>query len=76
MIVARRKADKWYIAGVNAQAETLKLKLKLPMLQANAELKAYTDDAQLNGKVGTIKPNKNQEVEVEIPTNGGILIVQ
>lgn len=76
VIVARRKADKWYIAGVNAQAETLKLKLKLPMLQANAELKAYTDDAQLNGKVGAIKPNKNQEVEVEIPTNGGILIVQ
>jgi hypothetical protein len=76
VIVARRKADKWYIAGVNAQAETLKLKLKLPMLQANAEMKAYTDDAQLNGKVGTIKPNKNQEVEVQIPTNGGILIVQ
>jgi hypothetical protein len=75
VVMARRKAEKWYIAGVNAQAETHKLKLKLPMLQANSDLKAYTDDAQLSGKVGTVKLNKNQEVEVQIPTNGGFLLV-
>lgn len=31
VILARRHGDKWYIAGVNAQKETLKLKVNLPM---------------------------------------------
>lgn len=31
VILARRHGDKWYIAGVNAQKETLQLKVNLPM---------------------------------------------
>ena len=31
VILARRHGDKWYIAGVNAQKETLKLKVNLLM---------------------------------------------
>ena len=76
VVMARRKADKWYIAGVNAQAETLNLRIKLPMLQASTELKSYTDDVQLNGKISMVKLSKNQEIEMQIPSNGGILFVQ
>lgn len=76
VVVARRKGDKWYVAGINAQDETLKLKLNLPMLQANSELKLYSDDQQLNGNVAPVKLNKKQEIEVQIPTNGGVLLVQ
>ena len=42
---------KWYVAGINAQKETLKLKVKLPMVQDGAEVKLFSDDDQLNGKV-------------------------
>ena len=35
--------------------ETLKLKVKLPMLQGGTEAKLYSDDEQLNGKVTLIK---------------------
>ncbi|MGD9930221.1 MAG: glycoside hydrolase family 97 protein [Mangrovibacterium sp.] len=76
VVVARRKGDKWYVAGINAQDETLKLKLNLPMLQANSELSLYSDDQQLNGNVAPVKLNKKQEIEVQIPTNGGVLLVQ
>ncbi|GEL11452.1 alpha-glucosidase [Flavobacterium glycines] len=75
VVLARRKGAKWYIAGVNAQKETLKLKLKLPMISAGSELKQYTDDEQLIGKLSSIKMNKNQLVEITIPCNGGVLMV-
>jgi hypothetical protein len=75
VILARRKGTKWYIAGINAQKEMLSLKLKLPMIVSNASLSCYFDDEKLNGKVKTIKPKNNQEVEIKIPSNGGMLLV-
>lgn len=74
-VLARRKGTKWYIAGVNAQKETLNLKLKLPMLVSGASLTCYFDDDKLNGKVKTIKYKSNQEVEIKIPSNGGMLLI-
>ena len=75
VVLARRSGTKWYIAGVNGQKETLKVKVKLPMIGSGTELKQYSDDLQLNGKVSTVKVNKNQLLEVVIPSNGGILLV-
>jgi len=74
-VLARRKGDKWYVAGINAQKETLTLKLKLPMIASGTTLKYYADDAQLNGKVQNMKQKNNQEVEVKIPSNGGMLLL-
>ncbi|MCP2029866.1 hypothetical protein L1276_005060 [Flavobacterium sp. HSC-32F16] len=75
VILARRKGTKWYIAGVNAQKETLTLKLKLPMMVSNAAITCYFDDEKLNGKVKKIQPKNNQNFEIKIPFNGGILLV-
>lgn len=75
VLLARRKGAKWYIAGLNAQKETLKLNIKLPMIAAGSSLKYYYDDEQLNGKVKTIKIKKNQEAEIVIPRNGGVLLL-
>jgi hypothetical protein len=74
-VLARRKGNKWYVAGINAQKETLTLKLKLPMIASGTTLKYYADDAQLNGKVQNMKQKNNQEVEVKIPSNGGMLLL-
>jgi hypothetical protein len=75
IVLARRHGETWYIAGVNAQKETLRLKVKLSMLPAGDEIKWYSDDEQLNGKVKSTRLNKNQEVLLTIPCNGGALIV-
>ncbi|MDA3928546.1 MAG: glycoside hydrolase family 97 catalytic domain-containing protein [Prolixibacteraceae bacterium] len=75
VVFARRKGDKWYIAGINAQKETLNLKIKLTMIPAGVEFKLYSDDAQLNGTVKTFKMNNKQEIEFSIPCNGGVVIV-
>ncbi len=75
VIIARRHGDKWYVAGVNAKKETIKLKLKLPMFAPGSQVSLYNDDAALNGKVAPLKINKKQEVELIIPCNGASLIV-
>lgn len=74
-IIARRHGDKWYVAGINAQKETIKLKMKLPMFAPGSLVSLYNDDATLNGKVAPLKVNKKQEVELIIPCNGASLIV-
>ncbi|WKL50519.1 glycoside hydrolase family 97 catalytic domain-containing protein [Flavobacterium pectinovorum] len=74
-VFARRKENKWYIAGINAQKETIKLKLKLPMIASGTALKYYSDDEKLNGKEETIKLKNNKEVEIKIPNNGGVLLL-
>ena len=51
VILARRHGDKWYIAGVNAQKETLKLKVNLPMFSNGEKVRLFSDDKVLQGGV-------------------------
>ena len=74
IIMARRTGDKWYVVGVNAQKEPLKLKIKLPMFAAGETVQYYSDDKDLNGSVKPLKMNKKQEVTLTIPCNGGIVL--
>lgn len=70
VIMARRAGNKWYIAGVNATTETLKLTITLPMLN-EGEIQLYQ-----NNQVSTAKITKKRTVKIEIPTNGGVVITQ
>ena len=74
VIMARRHADKWFVVGINAQKETVKLKLELPMFNAGDKVRLYTDDAGLNGSASEIKVNKKRRFDLEIPCNGGFVI--
>lgn len=76
IILARRHGDKWYIAGVNAQQETVNLRLTLPMLQAGSEVQLYSDDTRLEGSVKRTKVDKRHQLTVSIPCNGGVVIIQ
>lgn len=76
VVLARRHGDNWYITGVNAQKETLKIKVKLPMLKAGDEFKRYEEGNSSENGFVIKKLNKNQEVELVIPNNGGLLIVK
>ena len=73
-IIARRNGNKWYIAGINAQKETIKTKIKLGMIPMGDKLKKYSDDTLLNGSVSDLIQKKNQEIELIIPCNGAVLI--
>mgnify|MGYP000852142611 FL=1 len=76
VILARRHGDKWYIAGVNAQKETLKLKVNLPMFSNGEKVRLFSDDKALQGGVKQIEIGKKQELQLAIPCNGGVLITK
>lgn len=76
VILARRHGDKWYIAGVNAQKETLKLKVNLPMFSNGEKVRLFSDDKALQGGVKQIGIGKKQELQLTIPCNGGVLITK
>ena len=75
-ILARRSGDRWMVAGINADAQPLKATVTLPMFDKRQALTVYSDDAQLNGSVNTVKLSKRQQLTVTIPQNGGVVITK
>jgi len=76
VVIARRHADKWYIAGVNALGEPLKLTLDLPMLQKSDEALLYSEK---KGKTLTATPLKIKnpsKVQVTMDPADGFVIVR
>ena len=75
VILARRSGDKWFVVGVNAEKQTLTKTIALPMFEKGASMQVYSDDPQLQGSVKTVKQNKKQQLNVTIPCNGGLVIM-
>ena len=77
VVLARRNGDKWYIAGLNAMAEPLKLTLTLPMFTAKTQLKYYVDDPRTGQPaLKTLTTDRRQQVKVELQPNGGIILLK
>lgn len=74
LVMARRHGSVWYISGVNASAEPVKLSVELPAELLKSPLALYGDDAALNGSVKDCKPDKKGRVKVTMPTNGAFVI--
>jgi hypothetical protein len=73
--MARRHGDKWYIAGINAEQTPRKMKLSLPMLKAGQTVTLFSDNERLEGSSVQTKVGKRQEITVNIPCNGGVVVV-
>lgn len=74
-VLARRKGDKWYIAGINAENNNKKIKVSLPMVKSGAQLQIYSDNSFLQGDVKSSKLSKNNIVDMQMPKNGGFVII-
>lgn len=72
-VVARRHADQWYVAGVNAEKQSQKLKIKLPMF-AGKTVRFINDDAQGNSSEKEVKVNAKGDFTIEIQPNGGFIV--
>ena len=76
VVLARRHADKWYIAGVNALKEPVKVKLDLSALGLKgAEAVIYADEKGKELKAKPLKLKNAASVSVEIMPDGGFVIV-
>ena len=78
VVLARRHGDRWYVAGLNATAEPLTLKLPLPMF-AGKEVAVYSDkkakDGQLpDAQLKQVKASKDGTLKVTIQPSGGLIV--
>ena len=73
VVLARRHGADWYIAGLNAQKEPLKLTLDLSMLTGKTPT-VYVDNQKGEPTMGTLKVDKKGKAKVTIQPNGGIII--
>lgn len=72
-VLARRHGDDWYVVAVNAEKETKKLKVSLPML-AGQEVAYYSDNKDRSPKKETVRIAKNGDFTLTLPTDGGAVL--
>jgi hypothetical protein len=72
-VLARRHESDWYVAGVNAQKEVLKVKLRLPMF-AGKKVRVYNDNAGKTTVLKEVAVKKNGDLEIDIQPAGGFVI--
>ena len=72
-ILARRRGEQWYIAGVNAGKEVLKKQLDLPML-AGQKVVYYRDDKNGVPRKEEMVIGKKGRIELTIQPNGGVVL--
>ncbi|MCJ7935942.1 MAG: glycoside hydrolase family 97 protein [Chryseobacterium sp.] len=72
-VVARRHQNQWYVAGVNAEKQSQKLKIKLPM-SAGKTVKFINDDAKGNSSEKEVKVNAKGDFSIEMQPQGGFVL--
>ena len=78
IVMARRSGDKWYIVGLNATKEPLKLDIDIPMFAGSIPSYYYDKPSKKSlwpeSILGTIKVDTKGKAKVTIQPNGGIII--
>ena len=73
VVLARRHGEQWYVAGINAQSETIELSLELPMFDGK-NVMLYHDSEELVSSVTESQVTETGLVNVSIPSNGAVII--
>lgn len=73
VVIARRKADKWFVAALNAEKTTLKLHLSLPML-AGKTVNLYSDKVDRSPSLEQVILKKNGSISLNLLTDGAVII--
>ena len=78
IVMARRSGDKWYIVGLNATKEPLKLDIDIPMFAGSIPSYYYDKPSKKSlwpeSTLGKIKVDTKGKAKVTIQPNGGIII--
>jgi alpha-glucosidase len=71
MIVARKKGTKWYIAGINGEAEEKKWEIDVSFIKQK-KIDLITDDDSNFFHRATLTPT-NGKIEITVKPNGGFV---
>ncbi len=73
VVLARRHGTEWYIAGLNAKSEPMKITIQLPMF-AGQKVSYYTDNKEGFAELRQLKVDKHGKAKVVMQPNGGFII--
>ena len=76
VVLARRHADRWYIAGINAGKGPLKLELNLPMCRKGDKISYYSDTKDRAPQQEDMEIKRPEKVKVTLQPEGGIILVK
>lgn len=74
VVLARRHGKQWYVAAINAEKETKKMKVKLPMF-SGMNVDKYSDKKDRSPQMKQLNIKKNGEVTLEIHPEGGVILI-
>ncbi|MDM8002516.1 MAG: glycoside hydrolase family 97 catalytic domain-containing protein [Bacteroidota bacterium] len=74
IVMARRTGDNWYIAGVNAEKEQLKLAVRLPFPVAGPGTLITEGETLRSFSAATVTPDAEGKTDIEIQPSGGFVI--
>ena len=78
IVMARRSGDRWYVVGLNATKEPLKLDINIPMFADTTAAYYYDKPSKKSlwpeSILGKIKVDAKGKTKITIQPNGGIII--
>ena len=73
VVLARRKQDTWYIAGINAETKPKEIELQLSMLSGQS-VQLINDDGARNPIQSSIKLRKENKLKLILQPHGGVVL--
>lgn len=74
VVLARRKGEKWYVAGVNAESTIRSISLDLPM-PTGIELVLYNDDGHGVASMERLNMPTHGTVTIQAQPSGGFILI-
>jgi hypothetical protein len=74
IVLARRSGENWYVAGVTAEKEPLKLAVKMPFPVAGQRTLITEGETLRSFSTATVTPDADGKIDVEIQPSGGFVI--
>ncbi len=74
VILARRKSDKWYIAGINAEGKEKTVSVNLPMLSTDA-VQLIDDNIARESKQKQIRLSKTKSIKLTLQPEGAVVLI-
>ena len=73
VVLARRHANQWFVAGLNAETQPKILTISMPEW-AGKTVSYYVDDIKKGPQLRQLKFNKKGEARITIQPNGGVIL--
>jgi len=73
VVLARRHADQWYVAAINAEKERREIEVTLPML-AGKNILQYSDKKERSPQLNRLAMRKDGTITLTIEPDGGVIM--